>query len=212
MYRVYSRAGWGSSMAEALLELSGLPYEIVEIDPRGNPEDRRKLAALNPLAQLPTIETPDGNALTESGAIALYIAEQAPEAGLAPTIGDPLRAPWLRWQVFLVANIYASFMIEDMPERWADNEAARAEIGARGLSYRQELYRVFEDNTGTPWFLGTPFSTIDVFVSIMTRWAPRRDWFEVNCPKLHSIAVAVDEMPALAKVWKRNFGPDKQYQ
>jgi GST-like protein len=212
MFKVYARAGWGSVMIEALLELGGLPYELIEIDPRGNPADRRKLAAINPLVQLPTVVVPDGTVMTESGAIALYIAEQAREAGLAPLAGEPHRAAYLRWHVFIVANVYASFMIDDMPERWADSETARAEIVARGMEYRKELWQVLERNAGAPWFLGPTFSTIDVFVSIMTRWSPRRAWFETDCPNLYSIAVAVDEMPALASVWARNFGPDKTYQ
>jgi GST-like protein len=212
MYRIYARAGWGSVMPEALLELSGQPYELIDIDPSGNPDDRRKLAALNPLVQLPTIVVPDGSVMTESGAIALYIAEQAPEAGLAPLAGEPHRAAYLRWHIFLVATVYASFTIDDHPERWGDSEQQRAEIAARGIAYRQELWQLMEQNAGTPWFLGSTFSTIDVFISIMSRWSPRRGWFESNCPTLHSIAVAVDEMPALAGVWARNFGPDKQYQ
>jgi GST-like protein len=212
MYKIYARAGWGSVMVEALLELSGQKYELIEIDPRGNPDDRRKLAAINPLVQLPTVVVPDGTVMTESGAIALYIAEQSPEAGLAPLAGEPHRAAYLRWHTFIVANVYASFMIDDAPERWADSETARSEIVARGIDFRKELWRIVERNAGSPWFLGTTFSTIDVFLSIMSRWSPRRSWFAADCSKLHSIAVAVDEMPALANVWKRNFGPDKDYQ
>ena len=210
MYKVYARAGWGSVMVEALLELAGQKYELIGIDP-GNPDERRKLAALNPLLQLPTVVVPDGSVMTESGAIALYIAEQAPQAKLAPPPGDRLRAAYLRWQIFLVATVYASFIVDDHPERWGD-AAQRDDIIARGVAYRQELWTIVERNAGSPWFLGSTFSTLDLFIAIMTRWSPRRGWFEANTPKLRAIAEAVDKMPALAKVWARNFGPDKQYQ
>ncbi len=211
MYKVYVRAGWGSVMVEALLELAGEKYEMIGMDPGGNQDDRRTLASLNPLLQLPTIVVPDGTVMTESGAIALYIAEQAPRGKLAPPPGDRLRAAYLRWQVFLVAAVYASFIVDDHPERWG-SEAQSDDIVARGIEYRQELWKIVEQNAGAPWFLGASFSTIDLFIAIMTRWSPRRDWFEKNCPKLRAIAEAVDRMPALAKVWARNFGPDKQYQ
>ena len=210
MYKVYEREGWGSAMVEALLELAGQKYELIAIDP-SKPDDRRILSALNPLLQLPTVVVPDGTVMTESGAIALYIAEQAPHARLAPMPGDRLRAAWLRWQVFLVATVYASHIVDDHPERWGD-EAQRDDIVARGLAWRQELWQVVDRSAGSPWFLGGTFSTIDVFIAIMTRWAPRRAWFEKNTPKLRAIAEAVDRLPALQKVWARNFGPGKDYQ
>ncbi|MEX0807206.1 MAG: glutathione S-transferase family protein [Dongiaceae bacterium] len=207
MYKVYARAGWGSVFVEALLTLAGQSYELIETDIRGRPDDRRKLAAINPMVQLPTIMTPDGSVMTESGAIALYVAEQAPQAKLAPLPGDRLRATYLRWQVFVVANIYASFMIDDKPSRWADGDAAQAAIKQRADAYRGELLAILEQNAGAPWFLGERFSTLDLFVSMMTRWSPRRDWYKANSPKLYAIASSVDEMPALAAIWARNFGP-----
>ncbi|MEX1107577.1 MAG: glutathione S-transferase family protein [Dongiaceae bacterium] len=212
MYKVYARAGWGSVFVEVLLTLAGQKYELIEIDIRGKPDDRRKLAAINPMVQLPTIVTPDGSVMTESGAIALYIAEQAPQAKLAPPPGDKLRATYLRWQLFVVTNIYATFMIDDKPSRWADGDAAQVAIKQRANEYRGELLAILEQNAGAPWFLGDRFSTIDLFISMMTRWSPRRDWYKANSPKLYAIASSVDEMPALAAIWARNFGPDKQYQ
>jgi len=206
MYRVYARPNWGSVFVEALLALADEPCERIDVDIRGNPADRAKLAAVNPLVQLPTIVTPDGTVMTESGAIALYIAERARPGLLAPPPGDALRAAWLRWQIFLVANVYASYLIDDMPARWADGEAAQASIKARADVFRRGLIEVVEQNCGAPWFLGARFTTIDVFVSVMTRWSPRRDWYRENCPKLHAIALAVDRMPALAEIWQYNYG------
>ena len=208
MYKVYSHPGWGSVFVEALLALSDQEYELIDVDIRGKPADRAKLAAINPLVQLPVIVTPDGSVMTESGAIALYIAEQATPCLLAPPPGDGLRATWLRWQVFVVANIYASFMIDDAPSRWADGEAGQASIKARADAYRQTLLPIIERNTGAPWFLGERFSTLDVFVSVMTRWSPRRAWYKANCPKLHAIALSVDRLPALKEIWQRNYGDE----
>ncbi|MDZ4737409.1 MAG: glutathione S-transferase family protein [Rhodospirillaceae bacterium] len=207
MYEVYARAGWGSVLVEAALKLGGLPYDLVDVDIRGNPDDRRKLAAINPMVQLPTIVTPDGTVMTESGAILLCIAERARAGALAPPPDDPLRASYLRWQIYLVANIYASYMIDDAPARWAEGDVAQAAIKQRADAYRYDLLSILEQNAGAPWFLGERFSTIDLFVSVMSRWSPRRDWYKANSPKLYAIALAVDEIPALAEIWARNFGP-----
>lgn len=206
MFQVYATPGWGSVFPEALLALGGLPYQRIDVDTRNKPADRAKLASVNPLAQLPTIVTSDGDVMTESGAMALYIAERAPPGLLAPPPGDKLRATYLRWQIFLVANVYASYMIDDAPARWADGEAGQAVIKARADAFRKELLPIVESNCGSPWFLGDRFSTLDVFVSIMTRWSPRRDWYRENRPKLYAISLAVDRLPALKEIWKRNYG------
>ena len=206
MFQVYATPGWGSVFPEALLALGGIEYQRHDVDTRNNPADRAKLAAVNPLVQLPTIVTPDGAVMTESGAMALYIAERAPAGLLAPPPGDPLRAAYLRWQIFLVANVYASYMIDDAPARWADDAAGQAAIKARADTFRKELLTIVESSAGTPWFLGDRFSTLDMFVSIMTRWSPRRDWYRANCPKLYAISVAVDALPALKEIWRYNYG------
>lgn len=208
MYKVYACAGWGSVFPEALLALAGIGYERIDVDIRNNPADRAKLASVNPLVQLPTIVTPDGDVMTESGAMALYIAERAPSGLLAPPPGDRLRATYLRWQIFLVANVYASYMIDDMPARWADSEAGQASVKARADAFRKELLPIVERTAGTPWFLGERFTTLDVFVSVMTRWSPRRDWYRENCPKLYAISLAVDRLPALKEIWRRNYGDE----
>ena len=206
MFQVYATPGWGSVFPEALLALGGLPYRRIDVDTRNKPADRAKLAAVNPLAQLPTIVTPEGDVMTESGAMALYIAERAPAGRLAPQPGDPLRAAYLRWQIFLVANVYASYLIDDMPARWADTEAGQAAIKQRADAFRKQILPIVEQNAGTPWFLGERFSTLDVFVSVMTRWSPRRAWYRENCPKLYAISLAVDALPAIRTIWQYNYG------
>ena len=39
----------------------------------------------------------------------------------------------------------------------------------------------------------------------MTRWRPKRGWFEIETPRLFAIARRADALPELADVWKRNF-------
>ena len=83
-------------------------------------------------------------------------------------------------------------------------EAAQAPFVATLDAYRQKLWRQLESQAGTPWFLGDRFSALDIFIAVMTRWGPRRPWFETETPKLFAIARAVDGLPQLADMWKRN--------
>jgi GST-like protein len=206
-YRVFAKKGWGSCIAEATLELTGLPYEVVDLDFDTPGPDRDRLLAMNPLGQVPTLVLPDGTLMTESAAIVLHVADRVPSAGLVPAAADAARPTFLRWLIFLVAAVYPTFTYGDFPSRWVSGEAATKELRARTDAHRQDLWRQVEVAAApSPWFLGDRFSALDIYVSAMTRWRPRRAWFAEHCPKLTSIALAADRRPGIDKVWQRNFG------
>jgi GST-like protein len=125
MYKLYARPGWGSTLIEAQLAWYALPYLIEEVDDLfASAAARQKLAEVNPLAQIPTLVLPDGTVMTESAAITLHLADVAGSDELVPTPGDPLRPTFLRWLVFLVANLYPTFTYADDPSRFVAGEAA----------------------------------------------------------------------------------------
>jgi GST-like protein len=203
-WRLLRYRGWGSSLAEATLTVAGIPYATEDVDVE-TAAGRERLLAVNPLGQLPTILLPDGGVLTESAAVVLIAAERSPHAGLAPAPSDPERVTFLRWLVFLVAAVYPTFTYGDEPSRWT--ATAPEELKASTHAHRLLLWKQLEGAVVGPWFLGERFSAIDLYVGIMTHWRPRRAWFAEHCPRLHAVAVAVDQRPELAAVWAANFDP-----
>lgn len=205
MHTLIAKPGWGSAIVEAEFELAGVPLKIEELNPTGDAGDRERLRKLNPMVRIPTLILPDGQVMTESAAMTLHLADIAPQAGLAPPVGDRLRPAFQRWLIFQVAEVYGTFVVSDHPDHWVSDAAAQAELLARSNAYRERLWRMVEDAGTGPWFLGSRFSALDIYISVMTRWEPGRDWFKANCPILHASALAVDGMPKLAKVMQRNF-------
>ncbi|HMR33787.1 MAG TPA: glutathione S-transferase family protein [Geminicoccaceae bacterium] len=207
MYHLITTKGCGSAIVEAALELSGLPYEIEELDYETPGQQRDKLRSINPLGQVPTLLLPGGALMTESAAMILHIADQRPEAGLVPPADDAARPAFLRWLVFLVAAIYPTFTYGDDTSRWVDGETAGAKLKATTNQRREDMWRYVEGEVRPdPWMLGGRFSALDLYVSVMTHWRPRRPWFAEHCPKLSRVALRVDALPPLAEVWVRNFG------
>jgi GST-like protein len=207
MYRLFGRTGWGSALIEAQLVWYGRPFEFEEVgDLFKSADAREKLSRVNPLAQVPTLVLPDGTLMTESAAITLLLADDAPaDRNLVPPAGAKERAVFLRWLVFLVANIYPTFTVADDTSRWISGEAPQKELRQRFNDYRLRLWRQVESALGDgPWFLGARFSALDVYIAIMTRWTPRRPWF-AETPKLNAIATRTDAVADLAAVLKRNF-------
>jgi GST-like protein len=205
-YTLWGRAGWGSTMVEAQLAWYGLPFTFKPVgDLLREPDSRADLQKVNPLAQVPTLVLPDGSVMSESAAITLLLADIAGNDSLVPAPGAPQRAAFLRWLVFIVANIYPTFTYADDPARFVSVNAARDPFRAATDAYAQRLWRQVETAARAPWFLGDRFSALDIYLSVMTRWRPKRGWFESETPRLFTIARRADAKPELADVWKRNW-------
>jgi GST-like protein len=207
-YRLYGRPGWGSAIVEAQLVWYGLPFTLEPVgDLLREPESRKALEKINPLAQLPTLVMPDGTVMSESAAITLLLADITGKDSLVPAPGAPERAKFLRWLVFIVANIYPTFTYADDPARFVSVNAARDPFRAATDAYAQRLWRQVESEAGAPWFLGARFSALDIYVGLMTRWRPKRGWFEMETPRLFAIARRADAVPELKDMWARNTHP-----
>lgn len=205
-YTLWGRPGWGSAIVEAQLDWYGLPFDFEAVDDLfKSPQARARLEKVNPLAQVPTLVLPDGSVMSESAAITLLLADITGQHSLVPEIGAPERPKFLRWLVYLVANIYPTFTYADDPSRFVSVSAARDPFRAATDAYAQRLWHQVERQAGSPWFLGERFSALDIYIDVMTRWRPKRGWFESETPKLFAIARRTDGLPQLAAVWARNF-------
>jgi GST-like protein len=204
-YRLYGRAGWGSAIIEAQLVWYSLPFQFETVgDLLKSPEARAALEKVNPLAQVPTLVMPDGTVMSESAAITLLLAEVTGKDSLVPAPGTPERARFLRWLIFIVANIYPTFTYADVPSRFVSVAEAQQPFRAATDAYGERLWRQVEGEAGAPWFLGERFSAIDIYIDVMSRWRPKRGWFEMQAPRLFGIVRRTDEKPELREMWARN--------
>ncbi|MEO8559864.1 MAG: glutathione S-transferase family protein [Rhodospirillales bacterium] len=208
-YKLYGRSAWGSAIVETQLAWYDLNYETYDVDNLLKSEAARaELAKVNPLAQVPALILPDGSLMTESAAITLLLADGEGARSLVPLEGEATRPAFLRWLVFVVANIYPTFTYVDIPARFVPDEAAQKGFVATVDAYRLKLWQIMEGEAGGPWFLGERFSALDLYINVMTKWTPRRPWFVANCPKLTAIAQQAQGLPELAKAWQHNAAMD----
>jgi len=203
--RLFGEPGWGSAIVEAQLDWYGLPYDFERVgDLFKSAESRQRLSAVNPLAQIPTLVLADGAVLTESAAITLHLAELTGQDSLVPKVGDAARLPFLRWLVFLVANVYPTYTYGDEPSRFVDGAEAAQSFRSYVDAYAKKLYSQLESAAASPWFLGERFSALDIYICVMTRWRPKREWFATNTPNLAAIAARTEQVPQLVACWGRN--------
>jgi GST-like protein len=209
-YRLHGCPGWGSVIVEAQLAALGVPFEYVEVPNLFESEEgRRELGRLNPIAQVPTLVLSDGAVMTESAAITLYLADATGRDDFVPPVGHAARPQFLRWLVFLVANVYPTFTYADDPKRFVPGN----EEGAKGFeqtveAYRRRLWQMVAPAAGAPWFLGERFSALDLYVATMTHWRPGKRWFEEHAPGLVAIAERIKAESRFRAAWQHNFPRD----
>ena len=205
-YVVYGAKGAGSVPVEAALTLIGLPYEVVEAAAWESEAERAKVAKVNPMLQIPALVLPSGEVLTESAAILMWLAEQHPQAQLAPPVGDPQRAAYLRWMSFLPASIYSLYWIRDDPMRLAADEAAAEVIKTRTAERIAECWRIMDAQVSPGRYLqGDRLGVLDLYVTVMSRWTPRRERFYREAPKMAEVVRRVDAEPRLQAFWAERF-------
>lgn len=199
---LYGAPGWGSAISEIMLTMAGEPYQFINVEGFDEPGPQRdRLQALNPLCQVPTLELDDGQILTESAAIALWLLDRHPQ--FAPEPGTPERQQFWRLLIWLVANVYPTFTYGDYPARWVtENPQALTDSTNR---YRESLWRWLETQLHhAPYTFGEQLTLIDAWWPVIRLWRPRAEWFAAETPGLNALADRVCERPELQDVLRAN--------
>jgi GST-like protein len=159
------------------------------------------------MRQVPALVLPSGELMTESAAILIHLAERHPEAGLAPAAGSPLRPRFLRWMSFISAQIYALYWIRDAPARLAGDAPHEAVLLERTAARISEAWASMDRQIQPAgrYLLGDEISALDLYLTVVSRWGPRRKAFYAAAPGLAPIVRAVDAEPRLAACWAQRF-------
>jgi GST-like protein len=207
-YILYSDQGSGGVAVEAALTLMGQPFELVEA-PTSEPEDAAggdRVLAANPMRQVPALVFPGGEIMTESAAILIRLGELHPQAGLAPGPDDPRRSAFLRWMAFVSAAIYSLYWVKDDPARLAPDPAAQPALVARTLDRISQCWGIMERQVAPGrYILGGELTVLDLYVTVVSRFNPRRRRFYEVAPRMGEVVRRVDADPRLAKLWTERY-------
>lgn len=204
-WTVYAQKGTGSVAIEAALTLLGFPYSLRETALAGQGASDA-FAKINPMRQLPALVLPSGELMTESAAILIWLADAFPRSDLGPRIEDPGRAAFLQWMAFVSAAIYALYWVRDDPTRLAADEAHGAVITARTGERIATCWAVMEARLAPGrYLLGGTLTVLDLYVTVISRWGPRRRRFYEAAPRMGEVVRRVDAEPRLAELWAERF-------
>lgn len=189
-----------------LLEEIGRPYEAEKIDVAGGATKEPWFKAINPKSKVPILVLDDGRVLTEFGAIAIWLARQAPERGLLPTDPDAEERA-LSLLDYAVGTIHGqAFGRVLMPERFEPQDSVHQTLGlgqrsvkAQGRQMIEEAFAIVDAQLGgREWAAGDRFGIADAALFYVERWAAEA---KVSLPA--NVAAHFDRVrsrPAVAKV------------
>ncbi|WP_395321144.1 glutathione S-transferase family protein [Variovorax sp. UC74_104] len=206
-YTLYGAPGSGATPIHAALTLIGAQVEAIDIAPWEGEAERERVAGVNPMRQVPALVLPSGEVMTESAAILIWLGDRYPEAQLCPASDDPLRARYLRWMVYLPAAIYSMFWVRDEPSRLVPDPAAQPAMLERTAERIAHCWQLMDSQIDepAPYLLGDKSSMLDLYVTVVSRWTPRRRRFYRVAPRMARVVRRVDADPRLAEFWAARF-------
>jgi len=144
----------------------GLKLDVTEID-LGSPDDRRRLAEINPNVKVPVLEH-DGMLLWESGAIMQYLAELAPQQAVYPE-GRRARADvnrWLFWACQHFSPSVGIFTWENVWKKFVEGTEPDPVELARGAAELAQYAQVLDQHLANrEWLCGDGLTLADFAVA-----------------------------------------------
>ena len=206
-YTLYGAPGSGATPIHAALTLIGAQVDTVDVAAWEGEAERERVSGVNPMRQVPALVLPSGEVMTESAAILIWLGDRYPEAGLCPAPDSPLRARYLRWMVYLPAAIYSLFWVRDDPSRLVPDPAGQPAMLDRSAERIAHCWHLMDTQIDepAPYLLGDRLGMLDLYVTVMSRWTPRRARFYREAPRMAPVVKRVDADPRLAGFWAERF-------
>jgi glutathione S-transferase len=185
--KLYYAPGSVALAPHIALAESGLAYTTEHIDHREKLcADGSSYLAVNPKGYVPALLLDDGSILTESIAILLYIADQAPAAALA---GGTERYRVAEWLTFAATELHQRFM------RFPQPGLSDAMAAATDEQLRQRFGHAARQLSLHDYLVGGKLTIADIFLYVAARWLRYRQIEVAAWPSLAAFMGRMEQRP-----------------
>jgi len=200
---LYGSVSTASLVVHWLLIELGIEHELVLLDFDRREHKSAQYLALNPAGVVPALMI-DGQVLTEAAAIALYLADRHPEAGLLPAPGTPARGAAYRWMFWCANTLQPAYRAWFYPHE----AAGEANVAATQVMARQRLEAAWQQMAAHlqaqgPYVLGEAPSVVDFMLVMLMRWSRNMPTPTDTWPVLKAHATSMKARAAFAEVYRR---------
>lgn len=164
--KLFYEFGACSLAPHIILRETGLPFSIERINlATRKTESGEDFYKISPKGQVPTLLLDDGSILTEGVAILQYLADQAPEHKLMPTVGSLARYHAIEALNYIATELHKGFI----PLFNAKTPEAYKIMVREKLAHQfNYLNNLLKDRQ---FMLGSQFTVADAYLFTVVRWA-----------------------------------------
>lgn len=194
--KLYYMPGACSLSPHIALREAGLPFELVKVGRDKRTAEGEDFLAINPYGYVPALALDSGEVLLEGPAIVQWIADQAPERGLAPAAGSMDRYRLQSALTLVNSEIHK-------PIGSLFNPALSEEAKAATLQRVDARLKTLSGQLGDrPWLVGDAYSVADAYLFVVLAWLRI---FKVDLgqwPVLAAHSARVAQRPAVQEALK----------
>lgn len=167
--KLYYAPGTCSLSPHIVAREAGISLELERVDIGKSPHRTKTgtdFSTINPKGYVPALRLDDGKLLTEGVAIVQFLADLAPQLGLAPAAGTIERYRLQEWLTFISSELHKMFspwlFHPELGEVAA--AAARQKIAERFAFLDTEL-------AAQPYLMGNGFTVADAYAFTIVGWS-----------------------------------------
>ena len=167
MIELYWKPETVADVVAMALRLIGVEHRIVTV---GEDVTEDEYLRINPSGTVPALV--DGDlVLFESVAILMHLADQHPDAGLAPAPGTPEHALYDRWLAFILANLMGAYYRWYHGDEMIDGEEHLEALKGGAMRDVNALTRRIESELGDrDWLLADGPTMPDLLLGNVATW------------------------------------------
>lgn len=194
--KLHYKPGACSMASHIILNEIGTSFELDKTDTEaGKTEAGEDFRKISPNGYVPALVTDGGEIITENPAVLQYLADQSPDAGLAPPNGTLERTRLQEALNFVSSELHKSFgPFFSGAELDADaRQKAEAGVGRRAAHIEQTLA------DGRAFLLGDKFTVADAYAFVVLNWAGFVGVSLDAFPKTQAYIASIAARPAAVK-------------
>lgn len=168
----------------------GIPVELKRVNTKDKTiEGGGDYRNINPKGYVPSLELDNGQVLTEGPAIVQYLADQKPEAGLAPKAGSFERYRLQEWLNFLTSEVHKQFSPLFKPNTPEEYKAIAKELIAGRFDWLDKQL------AGKDFLMGGQFTVADAYLFVLLGWTRPTQMDLARWPNLQAFHKRVGSRP-----------------
>ena len=162
--KLYYSPGACSLSPHIVLAETSLPYDLERVDLKTKrTESGRDFTTISDKGYVPVLQLDDGAFLSEGPAIVQYIADRAPDSGLAPPAGTLPRYRLQEWLSFIGTELHKTFSPLWHSQNEEIRQTARAALERRFDWLAPQLAE-------RPFLMGDRFTVADAYLFTVANW------------------------------------------